>query len=109
ERLAKRLVRILVPGGHVFIATNPLVSHWVYGPFISAGLEKRAEIIRVVHTVRGGDRPKNAHDEFAEVSVMPKSCWDPLGLFGKPCEVRVQDNLSKWKNGCFSGISSDLQ
>ena len=32
---------VLVPGAHVFIATNPLVSHLVYEPFIAAGFEKR--------------------------------------------------------------------
>ena len=105
--LSTLLMRVLVPGAHVFIATNPLVSHLVYEPFISAGFDKRGEIIRVVYTLRGGDRPKNAQKEFAEVSVMPKSCWEPWGLFRKPCEGRVQDNLRKWKTGGLRRISSD--
>jgi DNA modification methylase len=104
--LAKRLLPVLVPGAHVFIATNPLVSHLVYEPFIAAGFEKRAEVVRIVHTLRGGDRPKNAHEEFAEVAVMPKSCWEPWGLFRKPCEGRVQDNLRKWKTGGLRRISA---
>ena len=91
--------RVLVPGGHTFIATNPLLSHLVYLPFIEAGFEKRGEIIRLVKTLRGGDRPKNAHGEFAGVTVMPRSGWEPWGLFRKPCEGRVQDNLRKWKTG----------
>jgi site-specific DNA-methyltransferase (adenine-specific) len=73
-RLATALLPAFVPGAHVFIATNPLVSHLVYEPFLAAGFEKRGEIIRVVYTLRGGDRPKNAHDEFPDVTVMPKSC-----------------------------------
>jgi DNA modification methylase len=56
KRLAKRLLPVLVPGAHVFIATNPLVSCLVYEPFMAAGLEKRGEIIRVVYTLRGGGR-----------------------------------------------------
>jgi len=96
RRLAQRLLPALVPGGHVFIATNPLVSDLVYEPFMSAGFEKRGEIIRVIYTLRGGDRPKGAHEEFNDVTVMPKSCWEPWGLFRKPCEGRVQDNLRKW-------------
>jgi len=96
---ATLLLPVLVPGAHVFIATNALVSQYVYISFLEAGLEKRGEVIRVVHTLRGGDRPKNAHDEFADVSVMPRSCWEPWGLFRKPCEGRVQDNLRKWKTG----------
>ena len=99
RHLAKSLTRVLVPGGHIFIATNPLVSHLVYEPLVATGFEKRGEIIRTVYTLRGGDRPKNAHDEFPEVSVMPKSTWEPWGLFRKPCEGRVQDNLRKWKTG----------
>lgn len=99
DEFARLLLRVLVPGGHVFIATNPLVSYLVYEPFVSRGFEKRGEIIRVVHTLRGGDRPKNAHREFCDVSVMPKSCWEPWGLFRKPCEGRVQDNLRKWRTG----------
>ena len=104
-RLASTLIRVLVPGAHVFIATNPLVSHLVYEPLISAGFEKRGEIIRVVHTLRGGDRPKNAHKEFPQISVMPRSCWEPWGLFRKPCEGRVQDNLRKWRTGGLRRIS----
>src|SRR6266481_4401274 len=34
---AKLANKILVPGGHVFIATNPLLSHLVYVPFVEAG------------------------------------------------------------------------
>jgi site-specific DNA-methyltransferase (adenine-specific) len=108
DHLATSLLPVLVPGAHVFIATNPLVSHLVYGPFLAAGFEKRGEIIRVVQTLRGGDRPKNAHEEFADVSVMPRSCWEPWGLFRKPCEGRVQDNLRQWKTGALRRPSPDV-
>ncbi len=103
--LADHLMRVLVPGAHVFIATNPLVSYLVYEPFIKSGFEKRGEIIRLVQTLRGGDRPKNAEREFDQISVMPRSCWEPWGLFRKPCEGRVQDNLRKWKTGGLRRIS----
>ena len=96
---ARLVLRILVPGGHVFVAGNPLVSHLVYMPMLEAGFEKRGEIIRLVQTLRGGDRPKNAHEEFADVTVMPRSAWEPWGLFRKPCEGLVQENLRKWKTG----------
>lgn len=105
---ASRAVRVLVPGGHVFIATNPLLSHLVYLPMMAAGFEKRGEIIRLVQTLRGGDRPKNAHEEFQEVTVMPRSGWEPWGLFRKPCEGRVQDNLRKWKAGALRRVSADI-
>jgi DNA modification methylase len=104
---AKRAFRILVPGGHLFIASSPLLSHLVYLPLMDAGFEKRGEIIRLVQTLRGGDRPKNAHIEFADVTVMPRSRWEPWGLFRKPCEGRVQDNLRRWKTGGLRRASED--
>lgn len=107
SRFARRAIRALVPGGHLFIATNPLLSHLAYLPLMDAGFEKRGEIIRLVKTLRGGDRPKNAHGEFAEVTVMPRSGWEPWGLFRKPCEGRVQDNLRKWKTGGLRRISTE--
>ena len=98
-RLSALLLPVLVPGAHVFIATNPLLSHLVFEPFIASGFEPRGLLIREVHTLRGGDRPKNAHNEFPDVTVMPKSCFEPWGIFRRPCEGRVQDNLRKWGTG----------
>jgi len=103
---ARRAFRVLVPGAHVFIATNPLLSHVLYQALMQGGFEKRGEIIRLVQTLRGGDRPKNAHQEFADVTVMPRSCWEPWGLFRKPCEGRVQDNLRKWRTGGLRRVSA---
>lgn len=104
---AIRILRVLVPGGHVFIATNPLLSHLVYAALEQAGFEKRGEIIRLVQTLRGGDRPKNAHKEFTNVTVMPRSGWEPWGLFRKPCRGRVQDNLREWKTGGLRRVSEE--
>lgn len=102
------LFPVLVPGAHVFIASTPTISHLVYEPFIDAGFEKRGEIVRIVKTLRGGDRPKNAHDEFPDVSVIPRANWEPWGLFRKPIEGRVQDNLQKWGTGGLRRISKQL-
>jgi len=106
-KLAEKLMRVLVPGAHVFIATNPLISHQVYSPMMETGFEKRGEIIRLVQTLRGGDRPKNAHEDYPDVTVMPRSCWEPWGLFRKPCEGRVQDNLRKYNTGALRRTSEE--
>jgi site-specific DNA-methyltransferase (adenine-specific) len=106
-RFAEVLHPVLVPGAHVVVATNPLLSHLVCEPMLAAGFEKRGEIIRAVQTLRGGDRPKNAHREFDHVTVMPRSCFEPWALFRKPCEGRVQDNLRKWKAGGLRRVSPD--
>lgn len=56
---------------------------------------------------RGATDLKNAHKEFENVTVMPRSCWETWGLFRRPCEGRVQDNLRKWKTGGLRRISED--
>ena len=100
-RWAAMLVPVLVPGANVVVATNPLLSYIVAGAIAQAGLERRGEIVRLVTTMRGGDRPKGAHKEFDGVTVMPRSMWEPWLLFRKPLEGRVQDNLRKWQTGGF--------
>jgi DNA modification methylase len=93
------VTRVLVPGGHVMVAMNPLLSHHICTAVERGGLEKRGEIIRLVQTLRGGDRPKGAHEEFPDVTVMPRSRWEPWGLFRKPCDGRVADSLRRWGTG----------
>jgi site-specific DNA-methyltransferase (adenine-specific) len=107
RRWAELLFPVLVPGAHVTVAANPLLSHIVSHELAAAGLERRGEIIRLTMTMRGGDRPKNAHEEFSGVSVMPRSMWEPWLLFRKPVEGRVQDNLRKWKTGGLRRPSAD--
>ncbi len=98
--------RILVPGGHLIIASNPLVSSATFAAIESSGFEKRGELIRLVTTLRGGDRPKGSEDEFSDISVMPRSNWEPWGLFRKPLsEKTVAENLRKWGTGGFRRIS----
>lgn len=104
---ARLLMPVLVPGANVVVATNPLLSYLVSGSLAKAGLERRGEIVRLVMTMRGGDRPKAAHEEFSDVSVMPRSMWEPWLLFRKPLEGRVQDNLRKWSTGGFRRPSPD--
>ena len=95
------LLPALVPGANVIVASNPLLSYVVSSALAHAGLERRGEIVRLVMTMRGGDRPKDAHAEFSGVSVMPRSMWEPWLLFRKPLDGRVQDNLRSWRTGGF--------
>ena len=102
---ANALVRVLTPGANVFVASNPLLSHIVAGALSEGGLERRGEIIRLVQTLRGGDRPKGAHAEFPDVSVMPRSQWEPWLLFRKPLSGTAAENLRTWGTGGFRRIS----
>lgn len=101
------LLPALVPGAHVMVASNPLVSHLVADALLDAGFETRGSIIRLVRTMRGGDRPKNAHEEFSDVTVMPRSMWEPWILVRKPLDGRVQDNLRRWKTGGLRRLSDE--
>lgn len=105
--LAYGLQRALVPGGHILIASNPLLSSLTFHAFQQAGLEKRGEVIRLVQTLRGGDRPKGAEEEFAGVSMMARSCWEPWGIFRKPMEGTAAENLRQWGTGGLRRISED--
>ncbi len=105
--LGRVLLPKLVPGAHVVVAANPLLSYIISYALADSGLERRGEIVRLTMTMRGGDRPKAAHEEFSDVSMMPRSGWEPWVVFRKPLEGRAQDNLRKWKTGGFRRPSED--
>ncbi len=73
----------------------------VFSALSEGGLEFRGQLIRLVRTLRGGDRPKNAHDEFPNVCVMPRGCYEPWGLFRKPLPagMKVSDCLQQFETG----------
>ena len=104
----KLAIRLLVPGGHMFIASTPLLSDILSRAMRDAGFDRRGEIIRTVQTLRGGDRPKGAESEFSDVSVIPKAMWEPWGLYRKPLsEKTIADNLRKWNAGALRRESTD--
>jgi len=107
KRLGDALTRVIVPGANVVVASNPLLAHIVASSMAESGLEIRGYITRLTMTMRGGDRPKNAHREFNGVSVMPRSMWEPWVLLRKPLDGRVQDNLRKWRTGGFRRPSAE--
>lgn len=104
---ATLLLPTLVPGGYVMVASSPLLSPIIGYAIWKSGFERRGEIIRLVQTLRGGDRPKGAHKEFSDISVMPRSQHEPWLLFRKPFKGRVQDNLRERKTGGLRRISAD--
>ena len=95
------VTRILRPGGHVFIASNAFLSQLVFSALVDGGLEFRGELIRLVRTLRGGDRPKNAEDDFPAVSSLPRGCYEPWGILRKPlpAKMRVSDCLREYQTG----------
>ncbi len=105
--LSTELRRVLVPGAHVLVASNPLVSTRTFQAFADGGLEPRGTVVRLVQTLRGGDRPKNAHQEFPDVTVMPRSGFEPWGLFRVPLEGTVAENLRRWGTGALRRPSPD--
>lgn len=107
SELAATLLRVLVPGAHLLIASNPLVSTATFSALQRAGFEKRGEVIRLVQTLRGGDRPKGHEIEFPEVCMMARSCWEPWGVFRKPYTGTAAENLRRWGTGGLRRISRD--
>ncbi|MEQ1566866.1 MAG: DNA methyltransferase [Myxococcota bacterium] len=105
--LGAALFRVLVPGAHVLVASQPLLASWVFEAIAESGLERRGAVIRAVQTLRGGDRPKNAHLEFPDVTVMPRSGWEPWGLFRAPLDGTVAQTLRTWGTGGLRRPSAD--
>ena len=74
----------LKPGAHVFIASNAFISQVAFAGFIEGGLEFRTQVIRLVQTLRGGDRPKLGEKDFPDVCSLPRGGYEPWGLFRRP-------------------------
>jgi site-specific DNA-methyltransferase (adenine-specific) len=98
---ARLAVRALRPGGHVFIASNAFLAQMVLSALVDGGLEFRGQVIRLVQTLRGGDRPKNAETEFPLVSSLPRGSYEPWGLLRKPMlsGMKVSDCLREFQTG----------
>ena len=98
---AKAVLPTLCPGAHVFIASNAFISQLTFSALVEGGLEFRGEVVRLVRTLRGGDRPKNAEQEFTDVSSLPRGGYEPWGLLRKPMPLgmKVSDCLRKYGTG----------
>jgi site-specific DNA-methyltransferase (adenine-specific) len=103
-------VHALRPGGHVFIACNSFLCQLVYDALVEGGLEFRGQVIRVVRTLRGGDRPKNAEQEFPDVCSMPRGCYEPWGILRKPMPqgAKVSDCLREFETGGLRRLPEGL-
>jgi site-specific DNA-methyltransferase (adenine-specific) len=95
------VMRILRPGGHIILASNTFLSQIVFTAIADAGLEYRGQIVRLVRTLRGGDRPKNAEKEFPDVCTLPRGCYEPWGIFRKPIpqKMTVSECLQTFQTG----------
>jgi site-specific DNA-methyltransferase (adenine-specific) len=98
---AALILRALRPGGHAFIATNTFLSQMTLSALVEGGLEYRGELIRLVRTLRGGDRPKGAEEEFPDVCSLPRGGYEPWGILRKPLPagMRVADCLRIYGTG----------
>ncbi|MCH8165309.1 MAG: hypothetical protein IH889_06845, partial [Planctomycetes bacterium] len=73
------------------------------------GLEFRGQVIRLVRTLRGGARPKNAEAEYPGVSSMARGCYEPWGIFRKPLlpNMKVSDCLREFETGGLRRYATD--
>jgi len=94
-----RMLPVVVPGAYLFVASHPALSHQLARAMMDAAYETRGQIVRLVRTFRGGDRPKGAELEFPDVSASPRSAWEPWLVFRKPLEGTLAQNLRKWQAG----------
>lgn len=106
---AKVAVHALRPGAHVFLASNSFLSQLVFSALVDGGLEFRGELIRLVQTLRGGDRPKNAENEFPGVCSMSRGSYEPWGILRKPLlpRMKVSDCLREFQTGGLRRTAGD--
>lgn len=98
----KLAYKVLVPGGHIMLASTILLSDVVSAALRDAGLERRGEIMRSVSTLRGGDRPKGYESIYPDTCVLPRGTIEPWELFRKPLSERtIGENLAKWQAGAL--------
>lgn len=107
---AKVAAHALAPGGHVILACNSFLAQLVYGALVEGGLEFRGQIIRIVRTLRGGDRPKNAEEEFPGVCSLPRGAYEPWGIFRKPMPagMTVSECLRRFGTGGLRRLPEGL-
>ncbi|MEO7003655.1 MAG: DNA methyltransferase [Ktedonobacterales bacterium] len=100
---ARLVTHALRPGGHVFLASNAFLSQPVFAALVEGGLEFRGETIRLVRTLRGGDRPKNAEQEYPDVCSLPRGCYEPWGILRKPLppKMTVSECLRIYETGAL--------
>lgn len=106
---ARLAIHALTPGGHVFVASNAFLSQLVFSALVEGGLEFRGQLIRLVRTLRGGDRPKNAEDEFPDVGSLPRSAYEPWGILRRPLPtgMTVGECLRTYSTGALRRINTD--
>lgn len=106
---AKVALHALRPGAHVFIASNSFLSQLVFSALVTGGFEFRGELIRLVQTLRGGDRPKNAETEYPDVCSMARGSYEPWGILRKPLPagMKVSDCLREFETGGLRRIGPD--
>ncbi len=107
---AKVAVHALRPGAHVFIACNSFLCQLVYAALVEGGLEFRGQLIRTVQTLRGGDRPKGAEEEFPDVTSLPRGSYEPWGILRKPIPARmtVSECLRVYQTGGLRRLREGL-
>jgi site-specific DNA-methyltransferase (adenine-specific) len=100
---SRLVLRVLRPGGHVFMATSSVLAQLLYGALAEGGLEFRGQVIRLVKTLRGGDRPKNAEADHPDVASMARGGYEPWGIFRRPLPagMRVSDCLGAFQTGAL--------
>jgi len=104
---ATLLLPVVKPGGHAFVATNSFLQELVISSIAEAGFEFRGCVIRLVRTMRGGDKPKNAELKYPDVCSLPRSCYEPWAIFRKPLPTNLTlgECLEKHQTGGLRRLS----
>jgi len=81
--------------------------HDNFHALIESGFEKRGEIIRLVQTLRGGDRPKGAEEEFPDVTLCRGRAGSPGASSASHLIAPVAENLREWGTGGLQRLGDE--
>jgi site-specific DNA-methyltransferase (adenine-specific) len=101
SRIPENSIHAIVTDPPYGVKENAFLSQLVFSALVDGGLEFRGELIRVVLTLRCGDRPKNAEEEFPGVSSLSRGCYEPWGILRKPMlpGMKLSDCLQEFQTG----------
>lgn len=105
---SKKALRVLKPGGHLIIANHVSLSNLCFPAIEKGGFQFRGTIIRLVCTLRGGDKPPGAQTEFPDCCTLPRSLHEPWGLFRKPFTkgLTIPEALRKHGTGALRRLDA---
>jgi len=107
--MAKVATHALLPGHTLSLPAIPSWPSWFTLRWLREDLNSGPDHKNCSH-VAGGDRPKNAEEEFPGVCSLPRGAYEPWGVFRNPLPsgMTVGECLRRYGTGGLRRLPEDL-